>query len=84
MILLAILFPPLAVLILGKPFQSIINLILCLCFYIPGMIHAILLIQQKKEEKILKQTQMMQERMHQQTLAVLAVTRAQPPALPNK
>ena len=42
--LLAVLLPPVAVLICGKPIQALINLLLCLIFYIPGMIHAIMVV----------------------------------------
>lgn len=38
--LLAILLPPVAVFLCGKPFQSVINLLLTICFWVPGMIHA--------------------------------------------
>lgn len=40
--LLAILLPPLAVLLCGKPFQAVLNLFLTLCFWVPGAIHALL------------------------------------------
>ena len=46
--LIAVLFPPLAVLLAGKPFQALLNLLLCLLLYFPGLIHAILVIQDKK------------------------------------
>jgi len=39
--LLAVLLPPVAVLICGKPVQALINLVLTLCFWIPGSIHAL-------------------------------------------
>jgi uncharacterized membrane protein YqaE (UPF0057 family) len=39
--LLAILLPPVAVLICGKPFQAIINLVLTLMLWVPGVIHAL-------------------------------------------
>ena len=39
--LLAVILPPVAVLICGKPVQAILNLILTLCFWIPGVIHAL-------------------------------------------
>ncbi|NQV63965.1 MAG: YqaE/Pmp3 family membrane protein [SAR86 cluster bacterium] len=42
--LLAILLPPVAVFLCGKPIQSIINIILTLCFYVPGAIHALLVV----------------------------------------
>ncbi|TVP89000.1 MAG: YqaE/Pmp3 family membrane protein [Alkalicoccus sp.] len=57
--LLAILLPPVAVLIAGKPFQALINLILTLIFYVPGVIHAILVVKDMKDdarmEKYMKQ-----------------------------
>lgn len=51
MYLLAILLPPVAVLLCGKPFQAILNFLLCLLFYIPGMIHAIMVVKDKKDDK---------------------------------
>ncbi|MGH2588163.1 MAG: YqaE/Pmp3 family membrane protein [Dehalococcoidia bacterium] len=42
--LVAILLPPLAVLLAGKPFQALINLPLTLLFWIPGMIHALFVV----------------------------------------
>ncbi len=51
MYLLAILLPPVAVLICGKPIQALINLILCLCLYIPGMVHAIMVVNECKADK---------------------------------
>jgi uncharacterized membrane protein YqaE (UPF0057 family) len=42
--LLAIILPPLAVLFCGKPFQFLLNIILTLLFWVPGMIHAILVV----------------------------------------
>jgi uncharacterized membrane protein YqaE (UPF0057 family) len=38
--LLAILLPPIAVLICGKPVQALLNFILTLFFWIPGAVHA--------------------------------------------
>lgn len=49
--LLSIIFPPLAVLLVGKPFQAFINLILTCIFWIPGVIHAILVVNEKKADK---------------------------------
>ncbi|WP_042355661.1 YqaE/Pmp3 family membrane protein [Bacillus rubiinfantis] len=49
--LLCIIFPPLAVLFVGKPFQALLNCILCLIFWIPGVIHAILVVNEKKADK---------------------------------
>lgn len=42
--LIAILLPPLAVLLCGKPFQAILNIFLSLLFYFPGMIHALFVV----------------------------------------
>ena len=42
--LLAIVLPPLAVLFCGKPFQFILNIGLTLCFYVPGMLHALFVV----------------------------------------
>ena len=42
--LVAILMPPLAVLLCGKPFQAIINLVLTAFFWVPGVIHAVFVV----------------------------------------
>ncbi|MCC6229466.1 MAG: YqaE/Pmp3 family membrane protein [Phycisphaerales bacterium] len=49
--LLAILLPPVAVLFCGKPFQALLNLVLTLCFWVPGMVHAILVAHDYYEDK---------------------------------
>ena len=51
MYLLAIFCPPLAVLLCGKPFQVVINLGLSFCLYIPGLIHALAVVGEKKQDK---------------------------------
>ena len=51
MYLVAILLPPIAVLICGKPIQAIINLLLCCFFLIPGIIHAIFVVNEYKADK---------------------------------
>ncbi|MCT4573213.1 YqaE/Pmp3 family membrane protein [Bacillus thuringiensis] len=43
-----------AVLFCGKPFQAIINFILTLIFWVPGVIHAILVVHDKKADRRLK------------------------------
>jgi uncharacterized membrane protein YqaE (UPF0057 family) len=48
---LAIILPPLAVLLCGKPFQFLLNLLLTLLFWIPGVIHAILVVHTHLEDK---------------------------------
>jgi uncharacterized membrane protein YqaE (UPF0057 family) len=51
MYLLAILLPPVAVLLSGKPIQAFINFLLTLCFWVPGAIHAVLVVNDKKADK---------------------------------
>jgi len=51
MYLLAIFLPPVAVLLAGKPFQAVINFFLTLLFWIPGAIHAVLVVNEKKADK---------------------------------
>ena len=38
--LFAFVFPPLAVLLCGKPIQFILSIPLTVCFWVPGVIHA--------------------------------------------
>lgn len=49
--LLAILLPPVAVFICGKPVQGIINIFLTLAFYVPGAAHALFVVHNHLEEK---------------------------------
>ncbi len=51
MILVAILLPPVAVLACGKPFQALINCLLTLFFWFPGMIHAIIVVNSYNADK---------------------------------
>ena len=55
---LAIILPPLAVLFCGKPVQFLLNLVLTLLFWLPGVIHAILVVNNhladKRADKIVK------------------------------
>jgi uncharacterized membrane protein YqaE (UPF0057 family) len=48
---LAILLPPLAVLLCGKPIQALLNLVLTLCFWVPGAVHAVLVVNQYYEDR---------------------------------
>lgn len=50
-ILLAILVPPLAVMLCGKPRQVAINLLLCLALWLPGIVHALLVVNHYLEER---------------------------------
>jgi uncharacterized membrane protein YqaE (UPF0057 family) len=49
--LLAIIFPPVAVLLCGKPIQALLNVLLSLLFYFPGMIHALVVVNSHKADK---------------------------------
>lgn len=49
--LLAIILPPVAVLLCGKPFQFILSILLTLCFWIPGVIHAICVVNSHLADK---------------------------------
>jgi uncharacterized membrane protein YqaE (UPF0057 family) len=51
MYLLAIVLPPVAVLFCGKPFQAFLNFFLTLFFYVPGLIHALLVVNNSKAER---------------------------------
>jgi uncharacterized membrane protein YqaE (UPF0057 family) len=48
---LAFLFPPIAVLMCGRPLAFLVNLILCLAFWVPGVIHAFYIVNQHLQEK---------------------------------
>lgn len=48
---LAIILPPLAVLLCGKPFQVILNIILTLLGWIPGVIHALFVVNSHLADK---------------------------------
>lgn len=47
---LAIILPPIAVLFCGRPFQAILNLILTIIGWVPGAVHAILVVHDKKAD----------------------------------
>ena len=48
---LCVIFPPLAVLLAGKPVQAIVNVLLTLCLWLPGMIHAFFVVNESKADK---------------------------------
>lgn len=54
MYLLAIVLPPVAVLLSGKPLQALLNLVLTLFFWFPGALHAILVVKDVKDDKRMK------------------------------
>ncbi len=51
MYLLALLLPPVAVLLCGKPVQAILNLVLTVLGWLPGVIHAILVVNSREADK---------------------------------
>lgn len=40
----ALILPPLAVLLCGKPFQALLNIFLCLLVIVPGVVHALFVV----------------------------------------
>lgn len=42
--LLAILLPPVAVFLCAKPIQGLLNIILTLMFWVPGIVHALFVV----------------------------------------
>jgi len=48
---LAIILPPVAVLLCGKPIQFVLNILLTLLFWFPGVIHAILVVNSHLADK---------------------------------
>ena len=49
--LLAFLLPPVAVFITGRPFSALLNCGLTLLFWVPGVIHAIMTVNEHKANK---------------------------------
>ena len=51
MFLLSIFLPPVAVLLCGKPFQSVLNLFLTMALWIPGVVHAFMVVSARNADK---------------------------------
>ena len=49
--LLAIVAPPVAVLLTGRPIQALLNCLLTLMLWVPGIIHAIFVVNEHKANK---------------------------------
>jgi len=49
--LLCIILPPLAVLLSGRPGSAVLNLLLTVCLWIPGVIHAILVVNDVRADR---------------------------------
>ena len=43
-VILAFALPPLAVLLCGKPLRALLNVILTACFWVPGVVHALVIV----------------------------------------
>lgn len=48
--LLAIVLPPVAVLMAGKPAQAVLNVLLTICIWIPGVIHALFVVNSRNAD----------------------------------
>ncbi|AJK27763.1 YqaE/Pmp3 family membrane protein [Paenibacillus larvae] len=60
MYLLAFLCPPLAVFLSGKPGQGILSIILTMLGWVPGIVHAVIIVKDKKaDDEMLKQVKLM-------------------------
>ena len=54
MLFLAIFFPPVAVLLARGVGAALLNLVLCFLFIVPGVIHAIVVVNSAESEKRMK------------------------------
>ena len=58
--LLAIVLPPVAVLLAGKPIQALLNIPLTMMVWIPGVIHAMFVVSNhyadKRTDRLIKET----------------------------
>jgi uncharacterized membrane protein YqaE (UPF0057 family) len=73
MILLAIILPPVAVLMCGKPFQALLNCFLTLFLWVPGVIHAILVVNARNADR--RQAELLAAQAAQ-TAALIAAAQA--------
>jgi uncharacterized membrane protein YqaE (UPF0057 family) len=69
--LLAIFLPPVAVLLAGKPIQALINFVLTLFLWFPGMIHALLVVSSHHADKRTGKLMSQAERQHQESLRMM-------------
>jgi uncharacterized membrane protein YqaE (UPF0057 family) len=51
LMLLAVLCPPLAVLATGRPVATLLNIGLTLCFFVPGVLHALSIVEQHATDR---------------------------------
>lgn len=56
--LFALILPPVAVLLCGKPGQFLLNIVLTLCLWVPGVVHAVLVVNSyqadQRNEKLIR------------------------------
>ena len=57
--LVAVILPPLAVLLCGKPVQALLSIALSLAFYVPGLIHGLFVVRNHYADK--RHLEMMRE-----------------------
>ena len=48
---MAIFLPPVAVLLCGKPIQAVLNLFLTMALWIPGVVHAFMVVSARNADK---------------------------------
>lgn len=64
--LLAIFLPPVAVLLCGKPFQALLNVVLTALLWVPGVIHAFMVVHShqadKRTDRIVRELRRQQDR----------------------
>ena len=49
--ILAFFLPPVAVLLSGKPVQALINFFLCFLFWVPAVVHALLVVRDHYDDR---------------------------------
>jgi len=54
MYVLAIFLPPVAVLFCGRPFGAVLNVLLCLLGWLPGVVHACVVVHDRRDAKRLR------------------------------
>lgn len=80
--LLAIILPPVAVLMCGKPFQAILNVVLWCLFIVPGVIHALFVVHSHLAD--IRQKALIEEmRREQEALLAAIATAPVAPAMPT-
>jgi uncharacterized membrane protein YqaE (UPF0057 family) len=80
--IVAIFFPPIAVLLCGKPFQAILNFVLCctLVLAVVAIIHACFVVKACKEEERNRDRQ----EFRQDMAVIMAATRQPAPPPPGR